>query len=239
MPLPRLVRRRSVPCPMATGALLLVALLFALSAAAVRALPVFLATEQPEGRGILVVEGWLPRDALRLAAATYLRGGYDAMVVSGGPIPEPHWGGGFETFAERAAAEMRSMGITEPSLLVAPSCASAQDRTYRSAVSVREAIGESGLPVHTLDVFTLGPHARRSRLLYRKAFGAGVTVGVWSVPADFDYDRWWRSSAGVKETIGEAIGYAWALCCAPRSEPAACGSAAPRRDEADHALPVR
>jgi len=58
---------------------------------------------------------------------------------------------------------------------------------------------------------TLGPHARRSRLLFQKAFGKEVKVGVISVE-DRDYDpaHWWRSSEGVREVLGEAIAYFYA-----------------------------
>jgi hypothetical protein len=62
-----------------------------------------------------------------------------------------------------------------------------------------------------MDVITLGPHARRSRLLYQKAFGNAVSLGVISL-ADPAYDSryWWRSSEGVREVWGEAVAYLYA-----------------------------
>jgi hypothetical protein len=181
---------------------------------AARALPRFLAVDDPKGQGILVVEGWLPRDALRLAAETYAHGEYDALVVSGGPVGDRAWEGGFPTYAERGAAELRRLGVVEPALSVVPAPASAQDRTYRSAVAVRQWIESRGKAVVTVDVMTYGPHARRSRALYRLALGSSIAVGSRAAPpSDYDLARWWRSSVGAKAVIGETIGYAWTLCC--------------------------
>ena len=63
----------------------------------------------------------------------------------------------------------------------------------------------------SLDVLTQGPHARRSRLLFRKALGEGFEVGVIAV-ADrrFDSAHWWRTSEGVRSVLGEFIAYLYA-----------------------------
>jgi hypothetical protein len=54
-------------------------------------------------------------------------------------------------------------------------------------------------------------HARRTRLLYHKAFGKTVTVGVIAVSTpDYDSTQWWRYSDGVREVIGESIAYIYA-----------------------------
>ncbi len=211
---PRLFCRRSILLPTLPGALLVLALVVGIAFFALRALPSFLAPNEPLGHGILVVEGWIPREALHLAAETFWRGGYERLVVSGGPVEEVLWSCDARTYAERAAAEMRLLGIVEPALVVVPAPASAQDRTYRSAVSVRQWIESSGRAVTALDVFTRGPHARRTRALYRMAFGDGVEVGVRSVsPSHYDLAHWWRRSDSAREVLTESIGYAWTLCC--------------------------
>lgn len=210
----RLYRRRTVPVPTFLGGLLLVSLFGVTLLLSLRALAFFLAQNAPVGHGILVVEGWLSVDELRLAAETFRQGSYGALVVSGGPVADPLCEGRFGSYAERAAAKMRDLGISEPLLVVAPAPASAQERTYRSAVSVRQSLETSGRSVKALDVFSRGPHARRSGLLYRVAFGDGVEVGVRAAPpSEYPLSRWWRSSAGVKDIIGESIAYAWTLCC--------------------------
>jgi uncharacterized SAM-binding protein YcdF (DUF218 family) len=62
-----------------------------------------------------------------------------------------------------------------------------------------------------LNVVTQGAHARRSRLLFEKAFGGGTRIGVIPIPADdYDAQAWWRTSAGVRDVIGETIAYVYA-----------------------------
>lgn len=214
MHLPPLFRRRCLPCPTVAGSLLLAGLLAGGIWLVLRGLPGFLAPNRPVGHGVLVVEGWVPREALHLAVETYRRGGYQRLVVGGGPVDDALWSCGAGTYAERAAAEMRLLGVTEPSLVVVPALETDQDRTYHSAVAIRQWAESSGQSVTALDVFSHGPHARRSRALYRRAFGEGVEVGVRSAPPSrYDLTHWWRSSEGAKDVLGETVGYAWMLCC--------------------------
>jgi hypothetical protein len=65
-----------------------------------------------------------------------------------------------------------------------------------------------------VDVFSAGPHARRSRLLYQMALGPGVQVGVLAArPAGFDPDVWWRTSTGVEQMVFQGLGFVWVKCC--------------------------
>jgi len=75
--------------------------------------------------------------------------------------------------------------------------------------------------LRSFDVVTQDAHARRTRLLFQKAFGNGVSVGIISIPnPDYDAKRWWRYSEGVREVIGEGIAYIYARFFFYRSEPA-------------------
>lgn len=209
----RLFRTRSVPVPTALGSLVLLAAAALAVVGAARGLPGFLAVHDPQGHGLLVVEGWVPREALRLAADRFRGGTYDLLVVTGGPLDGPACGGDGPTYAEAAAVELRRLGIAEPRLAVVPAPPSAQDRTYRSAVSLRQWLEATRRHADSLDVLTHGPHARRSRALYRMALGDGIRVGVISAPAGYDMAHWWRHSTGAKDVLTEAIGYAWMSCC--------------------------
>jgi len=71
--------------------------------------------------------------------------------------------------------------------------------------------GTTSCPVHSLNVLTQGAHARRTRLLYQKAFGNNVAIGVIAVSnSDYEPTHWWRYSDGVREVIGESIAYIYA-----------------------------
>jgi hypothetical protein len=213
----RLFRRREVPVPTGLGCGVALLGVLACAAALVAALPGlhrFLAAQAPVGRGLLVVEGWVGPEAIAEAARVFRAGGYEAVVATGAPI-ESLWPGiVFESQAEVAADALRREGIPPERIFTVPSPASAQDRTFLSAVMVREFAAARGRPVDALDVFSQGPHARRSWRLYRLAFGPGVEIGVRAAPPpSYPPERWWRTTAGARSVLGEALGLAWVTCC--------------------------
>lgn len=206
--------RRSLAVPTLAGWAALAAAAGAVAVLLALALPRFLAVDEPVGRGTLVVEGWLPRKALELAAETARRGGYESIVVTGGPIRDVPWGGGFPTYAERAGAYVRSLDVGGREIFVVPAPDTDRDRTFEAARAVRRWLDSSGRRVDAVDVFSYGPHARRSRDLYRLALGSGVAVGCRAAaPVDYELASWWRRSDGARDIIGEAVGYAWMVCC--------------------------
>jgi hypothetical protein len=113
-----------------------------------------------------------------------------------------------------------------------PAPASAQDRTFLSAVVLREWARREGVTLDAIDLFTAGVHARRSRMMFAQALGPTVTVGVLAAPARYyDPERWWASSNGAKTVIGEGLGLLWTVCCfrapAPGSHAEQWGASAP------------
>jgi hypothetical protein len=61
------------------------------------------------------------------------------------------------------------------------------------------------------NLISVGPHARRSRLLFEKAFGREVRVGIIALESqDYDPQHWWRSSMGVRVVTDELIAYSYA-----------------------------
>ena len=86
-----------------------------------------------------------------------------------------------------------------------------RDRTYGSAVALRNWFREHDMRVRSVNVLTENVHARRSRLLFSKALGPEISVGVIALPnPDYDARRWWRSSEGVKEVGSETVAYIYA-----------------------------
>ena len=99
-------------------------------------------------------------------------------------------------------------------MVVVPGPPIERERTYEAARAVRRWLDATGRPADAADVFSYGPHARRSRDLYRQALGRGVAVGCLAAPPqEYDLARWWRRSRGARDVVGEALGFAWALCC--------------------------
>ncbi len=213
MRVPRLLRRRELWFPTAWGWGLLLALIAGGSWLGVRTLYDFLAPNQPIGRGVLVVEGWVDESGLEKAALLWNAGGYDRLVTTGGPVE--HYASllPFETYAEQAAAILRSRGIPAREIAVVPARASVRDRTFASAVALREWLSANGGDARAIDVVSEGPHARRTWRLYQLAFGDGVAIGIRSVaPELYSPAAWWKSSAGAKDVLTEAIAWAWIAC---------------------------
>ena len=87
----------------------------------------------------------------------------------------------------------------------------ARERTYSSAVALRDWVRDHNLPIHSFNVITEDSHARRTQLLYKEAFGKNVTIGIIAVSnPDYDPKDWWRYSDGIREVIGESIAYTYA-----------------------------
>jgi hypothetical protein len=210
MPRWRLLRRREVWVPTFAGSAL-AALVCALALLGLtRGIYPYLAQHAPVGHGLLVVEGWLPAGAIAHAVGVFRSGAYERFVVTGGPIEDEVCPPGYSTWAERAGGLARHFGIHDEELAVVPAPTTVQDRTFRSAVSVRQWAEASGRPVAALDVYSLGPHARRSRWLYQLAFGDEVAVGVLAAsPRYYGPESWLRTSEGARSVLSELVGLAW------------------------------
>lgn len=169
----------------------------------------FLAVSQPVGGEVLVVEGWLPDYAIRHAVELSRQRGYRTLVVTGVDIEKGAHLTVQTNYAQIGASTLKHFGFDEKSIVELPSHDIQKNRTYTTALAVKEWISRH--PGQTrLDVFTLGPHARRSRLLYQMAFAGSCEIGVIS-SRDEDYDpaRWWTTSQGFRTTVGEVIAYGY------------------------------
>jgi uncharacterized SAM-binding protein YcdF (DUF218 family) len=57
-----------------------------------------------------------------------------------------------------------------------------------------------------MNIVTEDVHARRTRLLFQKAMGPELRVGVIGVTnPDYDPKHWWLYSEGLKEVTSEAL----------------------------------
>ncbi len=214
MRLPRLVRRRELWVPTIAGWALLLLLAAGSGWLAAHALYGFLAPNEPVDRGLLVVEGWVNDATLAEAARLWRAGGYSRLVTTGGPVERYSSVFPFANYAEQAAESLVALGIPAAEIAVVAAPSSDRERTFMSAVALREWLARNRIDASTLDVITEGPHGRRTWLLYRDAFGANVTIGIRSVMSTELYSpaAWWKSSAGAKDVVTEAIAWLWVKC---------------------------
>jgi hypothetical protein len=172
----------------------------------------FLAQTRRVDTKVLVVEGWVHEYACRAAWEEFQAGHYDKIYTTGGPVVgSGNYLNVYNTSASVGAELLVKVGLPAGLVQMVPSYVNGRDRTYSSALALREYFRTNGVPVKSFNVLTEDAHARRTRMLFQRAFGPDAQVGIISVP-DPDYDpvRWWRYSEGVREVLGENIAWVYA-----------------------------
>jgi uncharacterized SAM-binding protein YcdF (DUF218 family) len=172
----------------------------------------FLAVTQRVSANALVVEGWVHRYGIRAAVDEFQKGSYERVFATGGPVIG---NGGYvndqQTAASVGAQSLVRAGIGPDVVQMVPSHVIGWDRTYCSAVALRDWLKQHDVTVSGINIVTEAVHARRTRLLFQKAFGGGVKVGIIAVPnPDYDAKHWWRYSEGMKDVISEGAAYLYA-----------------------------
>jgi uncharacterized SAM-binding protein YcdF (DUF218 family) len=172
----------------------------------------FLAVTHRVNANVLVVEGWTHYYGVDAAVKEFKTGHYERILTTGGP--EEGMGTSsaiYDTEAWQSAELLEKAGISTNEIQAVPSRFVGRDRTYNSAVTLRNWINEHNASVTKITVLTEDAHARRTWLLFQEALGPGVEVGIISVPdPDYDASHWWRSSDGVREVLDEGIAYIYA-----------------------------
>ena len=172
----------------------------------------FLAVTHRVDSNVLVVEGWVHEYAIRTAISEFQSGHYQRVFTTGGPVAG--MGGytnDYNTSASVGAGRLKAAGLSPEFVQMVPSRINDRDRTYSAALALRDWFREHHSAVQSINVVTEDVHARRSRLLFQKAFGPGVNVGIISIRnPDYDSTHWWRYSEGVKEIISEGAAYIYA-----------------------------
>ena len=172
----------------------------------------FLALNDPQPGGILVVEGWGNEDAMNDALAEFHRNHYDGLFVTGGPIEKSSPLASYMTFAEFGTWVLVRLGGDPNRIHAVPGPEVVKDRTYASAVALRQWLADHHYAAAKVNVISMGAHCRRTRNLFQAAFGDSARVGIIaSEGTDFDPRRWWTCSEGFRGVTGEIIAYLYAL----------------------------
>jgi uncharacterized SAM-binding protein YcdF (DUF218 family) len=203
------------------GRLIVASAVLVLGALVLKGVYPFLAITHRVSANILVVEGWIHEYAIRAAVKEFQSNHYQRVFTTGGPVGG---NGGyindFYTSASVGADLLKKCGLPEERLQMVPSRVMDRDRTYGAAVALRNWFRDHNMAVSGIDVVTEDLHARRTRLLFQKAFGKGVQIGIIAVPnADYPANRWWHYSQGLKDVVSELVSYLYARLLFFPSEP--------------------
>ena len=210
------LHRRQCLVPTPRGWVLFTLLSIALVVTGVLRVHPFLAVTESVPGGVLVVEGWVPDYALEEAQTEFKRNRYHKLYVTGGPLGRGEYLSEYKTYAELGAATLVRMGMSTDTVEAVPAPWVQQDRTHASAMTLRGLLQQRAAGEVTINVVSLGVHARRSRLLFQRVFGGGTQVGVIAIE-DRGYDprRWWKFSQGVRTVIDEFVAYIYARIIFP------------------------
>jgi uncharacterized SAM-binding protein YcdF (DUF218 family) len=172
----------------------------------------FLAVTHRVDTNLLAVEGWVHEYAIRVAVAEFRGASYQRVFTTGGPVAGMGgYSNDYNTSASLGAGRLTAAGLSPEFIQMIPSRVNGRDRTYSSALVLGNWLREHHVNVHSINVVTEDVHARRTRLLFQKALGNHIAVGVIAVPnPDYDAKRWWRYSEGVKGVISEGAAYLYA-----------------------------
>jgi len=171
----------------------------------------FLAVNSPVAADVMVVEGWIPDYAIKDAIARFQRGSYNYLITTGLPVTKGYYLAEYKNFAELTAATFISLGFNPEQLVAVPAPNVIKHRTQASAIALREWLSTSELEVKSINLYSLGPHARRSWIIFKAVLEPKIRVGVIAAePQEYDPQQWWQSSEGVRTMIGEAIAYLYA-----------------------------
>ncbi len=208
----KLVRKTEVWRPTRWGFLLIFLLIGVLAVGLISTLYPFLAQNAPVPQPeLIIIEGWLGDAELASVLANDQPGAL--WVVTGGPI---QFGASLfeeKTYAEVSAVRLRKLGIPPEAIIVASAPNTSKNRTYVSALAVREKLEEAGLFGRPANLYTLGAHSRRSFFLYRRAFGPDAPLGVVSLEStEYDLHRWCCSSLAFRHVVSEWIAWFYVQC---------------------------
>jgi hypothetical protein len=194
------------------GNLVVLALCLAAWFIFLRSICPFLGVTAKTGGPLLVIEGWIPPTVLHQAAAEYKTGQYQHVLIVR-PIllgtTNKYESG--EYYGDYVANLLVEYGIPKESLDTIFCPNSRKDRTYHSALAARRWLAAHYPDVRSFDLATFHLHARRSRLLYEKAFAGQDRIGIIALDdPTYDPRHWWRYSEGVREVISEGTAYLYA-----------------------------
>ena len=206
-----LIRKRECWMPTVRGWVALFLVVLTLGYAGVHTIFPFLQLDDPLISDVMVVDGWVPDYMMAEVGAEFERGGYKILIITGGTIIKGEPLAEQKSYPELTRAALRKNGW-DPEKVVAVPCGDVvRDRTYASAVALKEWLAGSPYRGRSFNIYSRGAHCRRTRLLYQLAFKDTAQVGVIA-GKDRRYDgaRWWISSEGVRDIIDETIAYFYA-----------------------------
>lgn len=196
-----------------TGRLIILAALMILGSVYFRGIYSFLAQNKPLDSTVMVVEGFIPDYALAESMNIFNSGDYALMIITGKIRIKGSQLDQYENDGWYSAATLEKLGFDKDKIrVVSLEKDIRKDRTFASASAVKDWMSKNLPGTSSVNLVTIGCHARRSRLLFEKAFDGNMQVGIIAIQNQlYNPDRWWKSSSGFREVTEETITWLYAL----------------------------
>ncbi len=197
------------------GRLIVIALIvLGIASFLVRIYPYLAVTHRVDAK-VLVVEGWVHEYAIRAAVREFRSSPYQRVFTTGGPVEGTGgYTNDYNTSASVGGNLLKKFGLPAGNIEMVPSHVIDRDRTYSSAIALRNWFRDRNTAVQSVNIVTESVHARRTRLLFEKALGPEASIGIISIPnPDYNPKRWWRCSEGVRDVLGETVAYLYSKLC--------------------------
>lgn len=171
----------------------------------------FLAQTKMVDSKVLVVEGFIPDFAIETSMSIFNEGHHTLMIITGKKKLKGSYLDLYENDGLHSAATLKKIGFDTTKIkVISVDKDIRKDRTYATALAVKQWLQKSKKPC-SFNVVTLGCHARRSRLLFKKAMDEDAMIGIIAIEdIRYDPDKWWRSSTGFRSVIDETVAYIYA-----------------------------
>lgn len=151
----------------------------------------FLAVNSPTGQGILVVEAWIPSQALPEAAHIFQTGSYRYLVVVGSQVSTCEHS---PNYADLAANDLAKLVPAKDKIVKIEMPYQPTKHTFATANGFKQWFLISGEGTCCVDVYTVGVHARKSWITFQSVLGSNYQVGVIAGPETSYNQKYWLAS---------------------------------------------
>lgn len=199
-------------CLISVTSIILVVISYKITTSLLIATHSFLALTQPVEAEVLIVEGWLFDYMLEDAAKEIKNNNYEIVITTGEKrvLNGSHKYNKFTNTANCCKHRLALLGIDNSKIIAIPADKIKLEHTYNTALAIKKWVDANN--VKTVNVFTGGAHGRKSQVLFQKALGRDIKVGIISCKIKhYDSAHWWTSSRGIWNTFRYFAGYLYAL----------------------------
>jgi uncharacterized SAM-binding protein YcdF (DUF218 family) len=194
-----------------TGWMILIIILLILTVLIGKNAYSFLAVSKPVVSNLLIIEGHVPDYALDSAKKIFTQNNDSLIFTTGVPMKQGRYLCGYSNYADLTAASLYRLGIDSSLIISVPSIPKQKDRTYGSALALKRQLKKMNITKGSFNILTSDTHARRTKYLFQKAMGENWKIGIISIHStDYDTDKWWKSSFGVRAVIYESLAWIYA-----------------------------